>query len=83
MSTAVLPEVLLKLACVVAEDGDLQAWFLSLEETPDEQRTIELREVATRMRAAGEHPELIEATELLARPEHYLAVREMVREAAE
>lgn len=83
MSTAVLPEALAKLACVVAEDDDLQAWFLSLDETPSEQRALELREVAARMRAAGEHPELIEATELLALPAHYLAVRDAVREAIE
>ena len=51
------------------EDEDLHEWYRSLGEWPEEQRCAEFARVATRMEHAGEHPELVRATALLASPE--------------
>jgi hypothetical protein len=83
VSGSAVPEELAKLVQVLAEDGDLRAWFDSLAGTPDDMRSEELREIAARMKAAGEHPELIQATALLAEPHIYQAVRLTLGQAAD
>lgn len=60
---------------VLAEDADLRAWFESFRETPDAVREREFRALATKMHAAGEAPQMIVATALLAKREVFLAAQ--------
>lgn len=74
MSASGIPDELVTFVEVLGEDQDLRAWFESFADTPHWQRAEEFRKLATRMQAAGEHPDLIRATALLAEPEIYGAV---------
>lgn len=59
---------------VLGEDEDLRAWFDSFVDAPHWQRAEEFRKLAARMHAAGEHPDLVRTTALLAEPGIYEAV---------
>ena len=65
---------------VLTEDEDLRAWFDSFADAPEWQRTEEFRKLAARMQDAGEHPDLVRATGLLASPEVYRAVGVALKE---
>ncbi|MES2568997.1 MAG: hypothetical protein V4710_02960 [Verrucomicrobiota bacterium] len=69
---------LLKFVEALLEDGELRAWFESFEPLAPEERGETFLRIAARMQAAGEHPELIEATSLLAREENYEGVRRTI-----
>ncbi len=71
-------EELLQFVEVLLEDEDLRAWFESLEGMPALQRSEEFAKITARMRAAGEHPELIQATALLAEEKIYQGVHATV-----
>ena len=81
MSTGAVREELLRFVEVLLEDDDLRAWFESLEGVPAARRGAEFSRMASRMQAAGEHIELIQATALLAENEVYQAVWLTVRAA--
>jgi hypothetical protein len=66
----------------LVEDEDLRAWFESLEELGPQQRHGAFSQIAAQMRAAGEHPDLIRATELLAEESIYQGVRKTLSEVA-
>ena len=66
---------------VLLEDADLRAWFVALDRIPDAARHAEFVRIAGEMRDAGEHPELIHATALLAQPGIYRAVRQTLDDA--
>jgi hypothetical protein len=76
-----IPDELVTFVQVLVEDDDLRAWFESFDDTPDGRIKVEFRGLATRMRAAGEAPELIAATALLSNPTVYWAARAALREA--
>ena len=65
---------------VLGEDEDLRAWFHSFADAPQWRRAEEFRKLAARMQAAGEHPDLIRTTALLAEPEVYSAVSAALEE---
>ena len=75
-----VPDVLVTFVQVLAEDDDLRAWFESFRETPDAVREAEFLAIAAKMQAAGEAPELIVATALLAKAEVYRAAEAALRE---
>jgi hypothetical protein len=66
---------------VLLEDPDLEAWYRSLGELPESRRAAEFATVAARMERAGEHPELVRATALLASPELERAFRSAFEDA--
>lgn len=68
---------------VLGEDEDLRAWFDSFAGAPQWRRAEEFRQLAARMQTAGEHPDLIRATVLLAEPEVYSAVQAALGERKE
>ncbi len=70
-----VPEELVTFVQALAEDDDLRAWFESLAATPEAARVQELRGIAAKMQAAGEHADLVRATALLADPRFYRAVQ--------
>lgn len=70
-----IPEELVTFVQVLAEDADLRAWFESFRDTRDEVREMEFCALATKMHAAGEAPELIAATALLAKREVFQAAQ--------
>ena len=76
-----IPDELVRFVQVLAEDDDLRAWFESFSEMPDVEREVGFRALAGRMQAAGEAPELIAATALLANAEIYRAAEMALREA--
>lgn len=78
-----IPEELVTFVQVLTEDEDLRAWFESFADTPDEAREAAFREIAGKMHAAGEAPELIAATALLAKREVFHAAQVALREAME
>ena len=78
-----IPDELVTFVQVLAEDDDLRAWFESFQDTPDAMREGEFRGLAARMQVAGETPELIQATALLAKPEIYRAAQAALRQAME
>ena len=78
-----IPGELVTVVQVLAEDDDLRAWFESFRATPDAEREAKFRALAAKMQAAGEAPELIAATALLAKTEVYLAAEVALREAVE
>ena len=78
-----VPEELVTFVQVLADDEDLRAWFESFHETPDAAREAEFRALAAKMHAAGEAPELIAATALLAKAEVFQATRIALRELME
>jgi hypothetical protein len=80
VSAPQLPEELVTFVEVLGEDEDLRAWFESFADAPHWQRAEEFRKLAARMHAAGEHPDLVRATVLLAEPEVYGAVRKTLAE---
>ncbi|MDB6154858.1 MAG: hypothetical protein JWL90_3311 [Chthoniobacteraceae bacterium] len=82
MSSDSIHAELAKFVEALAEDEDLRAWFESLAELGPHQRGEAFRKIALQMRAAGEHPELIQATELLAEETIYQGVRRTLAEAA-
>lgn len=65
---------------VLTEDEDLRAWFESFDNAPEWKRAEEFRKLAARMQDAGEHPDLVRATGLLANPEVYRAVGVALKE---
>jgi len=70
-----VPDELVTFVQVLAEDDDLRAWFESFVEVSEAERAKGFLELAARMQAAGERPELIAATTLLATPEVFRAAR--------
>ena len=74
-------EELAKFLEALIEDEDLRIWFESFEEVSAGERGLEFLNMAGRMKAEGEHPELIAATSLLADPDVFrsmlLALREL------
>ena len=76
-----IPDELVTFVQVLADDADLRAWFESFHDTPDAAREAEFRALAAKMRAAGEAPELIAATALLAKAEVYRAAEVALRQA--
>ena len=80
MKESAVREDLAKLVEALLEDEDLRIWFESFEGVPPAQRRLEFANMAGQMKAAGEHPELIAATELLAQPEIFRAMQATVRE---
>ena len=78
-----IPDELVTFVQVLAEDEDLRAWFESFRDTPDAVREVEFCTLAAKMQAAGEAPELIAATALLARAEVYRAAEAALRELLE
>lgn len=76
-----VPDELVTFVQVLAEDDDLRAWFESFADVPDHERAAEFRRLAVRMNAAGEAPELVQATVLLAEPEVFRAAQAALREA--
>ncbi len=76
-----IPEELVTFIQVLTEDEDLRAWFESFGGTPEPQRGVEFHELAARMHAGGEEPELIRATALLADPDVLRAAQIALREA--
>ena len=75
-----VPDELVTFVQVLADDDDLRAWFESFSDTPEGRREVEFRGLAARMHAAGEAPEVIAATALLADPEIYRAARAALSE---
>jgi hypothetical protein len=75
-------EELIKVLEVLLDDDDLHDWYRSLGELPEERRSSEFATVAARMKRAGEHPELVQATALLALPEVERAFRLTFEEAS-
>jgi len=75
MSGEAVREELVRFLQVLVDDADLRAWFVALEQLPDAARHVEFVRIAGEMRAAGEHPDLIHATALLAQPGVYRAMR--------
>jgi hypothetical protein len=71
-----------KFAEVLAEDADLRGWFESLGAMPEAMRAKVVLELAGRMKSAGEHREMIEATSLLACAEVFSALRRTLDERA-
>jgi hypothetical protein len=78
-----IPEELVRFVQVLVEDDDLRAWFESFRETPGAQREVAFLGLAARMHAAGEAPELIAATALLAKAEVFHAAEAALRQAME
>ena len=78
-----IPDELVTFVQVLAEDADLRAWFESFRDTPDAERAAEFRALAAKMHAAGEAPELITATALLAKTEVYRAAEAALGELLE
>jgi hypothetical protein len=76
-----VPDELVTFVQVLTEDDDLRAWFESFAEVPEHECVAEFRRLAARMHAAGEAPELIHATALLAEPEVFRAAQAALREA--
>ncbi len=83
MNPPPLPDELVTFVQVLVDDPELRAWFESYQETPDQQRTVEFRNIAARMHAAGETEELVRATALLAEPDVYRAVQMALRGVVE
>ncbi len=66
----------------LVEDEDLRLWFDSLADVSPRERAAELWAVAGRIRSKSDHPELAHATQLIAAPGMYEAVRRAVEELA-
>ena len=81
MNEAGLPEALVRFVQVLVEDEDLREWFESFDAADEASRAAAFRALAGRMHAAGEHPELIEATALLASPQVFAGAQAALREA--
>ena len=76
-------EELTRFVAVLVEDTQLRAWFESFTDVSPGQRQAEFTSMAADMRAAGEDPELIRATALLAHGDVFEAVRQTLREISE
>ena len=76
-------EELEELIQVLVDDADLRAWFEGMDALPPATRSAEFQRMAAAMTTAGEHPELIVATSLLAKTEVYRAVRATVSDLLE
>ena len=68
MSSAELPEELVTLVQVLAEDDALRGWFERVGAASDVVRVAELHRVAGEMEAGGEEARLVKAVRLLAHP---------------
>ncbi len=75
-----IPEELVTLTQVLAENGALKEWFLDLEALPPPARAEALRGLVSRMRAGGEDPALIETIASLRHPELLSAFLGALRE---
>jgi hypothetical protein len=73
-------EELVKFVQALAEDDALYGWFTDFSKLPLAARGAELTRMATEMRQAGEHSELIHATELLRAPQVFDGVTRMLEE---
>jgi hypothetical protein len=65
---------------VLQEDDELRAWFESFADLPPQQRAASFTAMAAKMQAAGEHPELVQATALLADAGVYEGMQRALRD---
>jgi hypothetical protein len=70
----------IRLMQVVASDKELQQWFLSLENLPENLRYSHIRSMAERMQADRVDPDLVNALKSLASKEVYKAAAKTVRD---
>jgi hypothetical protein len=83
VSEPALPEGLVRFVQVLVEDEELRAWFESFDGVDQTRRAAEFHGLAARMKAADEHPDLIQATALLANPAVFAGAQAALREALE
>jgi hypothetical protein len=83
VSDTELPEALVRLAQVVAQDSGLRARVLSFRELSEANRGEAFRLLAERMKAASEDADLTDAVALLAKPEIFSAVCGVLEEGAQ
>jgi len=75
-----VPEAMVNLAHALVETESLRSWFFALENLSPSFRKSAFSDMATKMRNAGEDPELTDAVAALARPKMYQSVFEAIRE---
>lgn len=74
-------EELVKFIQVLIEDEELRGWFDEMSELPAGARSAEFTRMAGEMERAGEHPELITATALLANADLFDAVAQTLNDS--
>lgn len=74
-----IPEELVRFIQVLSEENNLKAWFLSLENLPDNVRSSELERMAIKMKSNNEDPPLISLVESLINKSIYDAILKTVK----
>ena len=80
MPEPIISEGIVRFTQALAKDATLRSAFLSLERLPTSLRCTALAEMAARMRANREDPQLVAAVAAMTRPELFNAVRNALRE---
>lgn len=75
-----IPDMLIQLIRVIAQDRKLAVWFLMLGSAPQNARYTELRRLETRIDPDNKHPKLVEAIQLLENPNFFSAAIRLTRD---
>ncbi len=80
MADLSIPEGIVRFTHALVEDASLRSWFLSLEQLSASLRRTAFAQMAERMRADREDPDLAAAVSAMTRSELFDAVRQALRE---
>ena len=80
MTSVEMPEKLVVFVEVLERDEPMRLWFAGLEQLPSSLRRREISQLARRMEAGGEDPELVAVARMLTQPEVFDAVAGILRQ---